>query len=223
VDPQQLPCFHFFCQACLRTQVTNQKTVEVLPRCAECNVPFTRRQLVSNKKFNSILEVFRSIRQANNLCTQLPQVDLFMANNQRRVEHFKQISARLKMEAAAEAPLPLPPPTRLVAAPNQNENSIESNASARAKTVPPPKKSQIEEAPKKKVGRPKSVKNDVVKTSIQENLKPRKRKLAEITHSKVNKSVAAEKRLKNNEARAVPVKKVKHERIVVKVTQLSDN
>ena len=36
---------------------------------------------MSNKKFNSILDVFKSIRQANNLCTQMPQIDLFMANN----------------------------------------------------------------------------------------------------------------------------------------------
>lgn len=43
VNPQQLPCFHFFCQACLRSQITNQKTVDVMPRCAECNVPFNRR------------------------------------------------------------------------------------------------------------------------------------------------------------------------------------
>ena len=102
-EPIQLPCFHFFCQACLRLQITNQKTVDVMPRCAECNVPFNRRQTCQNKKFNSILEVYKSIRQANNLCTQMPQMDLFMANNQRRVENFKLISARLKQENAAAA------------------------------------------------------------------------------------------------------------------------
>jgi hypothetical protein len=76
--------------------VTNQKTVDVLPRCAECNVPFNRRQIQSNKKLSNILEVYRSIRQANNLSTQLPQVDLFIANNQRRVEAFRAVAARLR-------------------------------------------------------------------------------------------------------------------------------
>jgi len=33
----------------------------------------------------------------------MPQMDLFMANNQRRVENFKLISARLKQENAAAA------------------------------------------------------------------------------------------------------------------------
>jgi uncharacterized protein YeeX (DUF496 family) len=72
----------------------------VLPRCAECNVPFNRRQLAPNKKFNKILEVYKAIRLTNNLCTQLPQMDLFMASNQRRVENFKKISERLKEEAS---------------------------------------------------------------------------------------------------------------------------
>lgn len=51
-----------------------------------------------NKKFNNILEVYKSIRSANNLCTQVPQMDMFMQNNQRRVEAFKAMAAKLKQQ-----------------------------------------------------------------------------------------------------------------------------
>ena len=45
----------------------NKKT-----QCAECKAKFNHRSFKRVKKFESILEVFKSFRDENSLCTQIP-------------------------------------------------------------------------------------------------------------------------------------------------------
>ena len=71
-DPVWLPCMHVFCRRCVKTQVVNEKTSEKMAKCAECKCTFSHRSMRQNKKFENILEVFKSFRDEQALCTQMP-------------------------------------------------------------------------------------------------------------------------------------------------------
>lgn len=72
VEPMWLPCMHVFCRKCIRIQVVNEKTKEKLAKCAECKASFSHRNLRENKKFQNILDLFKSFREENMLMTQMP-------------------------------------------------------------------------------------------------------------------------------------------------------
>lgn len=93
-DPIELPCYHFFCLDCLRRQSTIEKTSNQLPRCAECKREFNMRSIIANRtlqshnlKINKILDVYRWIRQANEIYSQdVPDVQEMINLNQERIQ-----------------------------------------------------------------------------------------------------------------------------------------
>ena len=65
VDPVWLPCMHVFCRRCVKTQVVCEKSREKLACCAECKQSFSHRNLRQNKRFDNILEIFKTFREDN--------------------------------------------------------------------------------------------------------------------------------------------------------------
>lgn len=76
--PKWLPCGHVFCNDCLWGQINKEKGKSAkgghkLPRCAECKMEYSHRNLKENKRFNRMLDLWKSLRNQNNLNTQMPQ------------------------------------------------------------------------------------------------------------------------------------------------------
>jgi hypothetical protein len=77
-NPKWLPCGHVFCNECLWAQINKEKGQNAggdhkLPRCAECKKEYSHRNLKEQKWFNRMLELWRGLRNQNNLNTQIPQ------------------------------------------------------------------------------------------------------------------------------------------------------
>jgi len=102
-DPIELPCYHVFCLECLRRQSTIQKSIETLPRCAECNRDFNMRTLLANKsaqcknvKVNKLLDVYNAIKYLNDIFDEEePDLSAAIELNQQRIELFKKRQAEL--------------------------------------------------------------------------------------------------------------------------------
>lgn len=52
--------------------MTNEAIGKGKIECAECKMKFNHRSFKRIKKFESILDVFKSVRDDNQLCTQIP-------------------------------------------------------------------------------------------------------------------------------------------------------
>ena len=102
-NPKWLPCGHVFCTKCVKNQITREKQGEKLCKCAECKIEFSHRNLKEIKRFNRMLEIWRTLRISNNLCTQIPasfamfDPQAFVANfrrkKQQNEEEKKQLSS----------------------------------------------------------------------------------------------------------------------------------
>ena len=67
--PKWLPCQHVFCEDCLRAQIVREKSSNQNARCAECKTEFSHRNLRDNKKFNRMLDLWRTMRNQNDMNT----------------------------------------------------------------------------------------------------------------------------------------------------------
>lgn len=94
-EPVALPCYHVYCHGCVTRQATEQKTLATTAQCAECKTEFSDRELRAAKeltparcvKLRKLLDVYRSIRRLNQICSQEEvKPEEAVANHLRRSE-----------------------------------------------------------------------------------------------------------------------------------------